>query len=116
MTKVSDFYSVRQWHSIGMYTDYYRPYGIEHLLGLVLPAGHTNAQIAWRLGISEGTVRIHLQNIYARLQVSGRTAAVTKAFPSVSALVLGFQELDAVATRKLPKVDRCDPASLSVPR
>jgi DNA-binding CsgD family transcriptional regulator len=150
VTKVSDFYSVRQWHSTGMYTDYYRPYGIEHLLGLVLPAGpgpapgpgqtlrlgfvrgpgpefserdrallallrphlhqayldaeqrrhpvpqltprqkdllrlvaagHTNAQIAWRLGISEGTVRIHLQNIYARLHVSSRTAAVTKAFP-----------------------------------
>jgi DNA-binding NarL/FixJ family response regulator len=26
-------------------------------------------------------VRIHLQNIYARLQVSNRTAAVTRAFP-----------------------------------
>jgi DNA-binding NarL/FixJ family response regulator len=137
-----------------MYTDYYRPYGIEHLLALVLPAGpgptpgpgqtlrlvlfrgpgpefserdrallallrphlhqayldaerrrrgappltprhwellrlvaagHTNAQIAWRLGVSEGTVRIHLQNIYARLQVSSRTAAVTKAFPDWTA-------------------------------
>ena len=44
-------------------------------------AGHTNAQIARRLGVSEGTVRIHLQNIYGRLQVSSRTAAVTRAFP-----------------------------------
>jgi DNA-binding CsgD family transcriptional regulator len=43
--------------------------------------GHTNAQIARRLGVSEGTVRIHLQNIYRRLQVSSRTAAVTRAFP-----------------------------------
>jgi DNA-binding NarL/FixJ family response regulator len=49
------------------------------LLRLVA-AGHTNAQIARRLGLSEGTVRIHLENIYGRLQVSSRTAAVTRAF------------------------------------
>jgi DNA-binding CsgD family transcriptional regulator len=49
------------------------------LLHLVA-AGHTNAQIAHRLGISEGTVRTHLENIYGRLQVSSRTAAVTRAF------------------------------------
>ena len=55
------------------------------LLRLVA-AGHTNAQIARRLGISEGTVRIHLQTIYARLQVSSRTAAVTKAFPDRTAV------------------------------
>src|SRR5262249_28616887 len=136
---VSDFYSARQWHSVGMYSDVYRTYGFEHDLMLTLPAtpvpvsgpgrtmrlfffrgpgsdfserdravltllrphlqqaylnaerrrrstpqltrrqwevlrlaadGHTNAQIAHRLGVSEGTVRIHLQNIYVRLQVS----------------------------------------------
>jgi DNA-binding CsgD family transcriptional regulator len=49
-------------------------------------AGHTNAQIARRLGVSEGTVRIHLQNIYSRLQVSSRTAAVTRAFPDIAAM------------------------------
>jgi DNA-binding NarL/FixJ family response regulator len=51
-----------------------------HLLRL-LAAGHTNSQIARRLGISEGTVRTHLENIYERLGVSSRTAAVTRAFP-----------------------------------
>jgi DNA-binding CsgD family transcriptional regulator len=48
--------------------------------------GHINAQIARRLGVSEGTVRIHLQNIYGRLQVSSRTAAVTRAFPDLTAM------------------------------
>jgi DNA-binding CsgD family transcriptional regulator len=50
------------------------------LLSLVAD-GHTNAQIARRLGLSEGTVRTHLENIYGRLQVSSRTAAVVRAFP-----------------------------------
>jgi len=50
------------------------------LLQLVA-AGHTNTQIARLLGISEGTVRTHLENIYERLHVSSRTAAVTHAFP-----------------------------------
>src|SRR5580692_10982210 len=150
VVKPSDFYSARQWHSTGMYSDYHRPWGIEHELQLCLPdsaglsagpgrnvrlylyrgpgpdfserdravltllrphlhqtfldaerrrhpvprltprqkdllhllaAGHTNTQIARRLGISEGTVRTHLENIYERLHVSSRTAAVTHAFP-----------------------------------
>jgi DNA-binding CsgD family transcriptional regulator len=148
--KVSDFYSARQWHSTGMYSDYDRPLGLEHGLMVCLPralpptagpgryvrlslsrgpgpdfserdravltllgphldqayldaerrrhpvprltarqrdllrllaAGHTNTQIARRLSISEGTVRKHLENIYTRLHVSSRTAAVTRAFP-----------------------------------
>ena len=146
----SDFYSARQWHGTGMYTDFYQPMGLEHSLMVCLPsalpptagpgryvrldfsrgpgpgfserdravltllgphldqayldvqrrrhpvprltprqtgllrlvaAGHTNTQIARRLGISEGTVRTHLENIYERLHVSSRTAAVTRAFP-----------------------------------
>jgi DNA-binding CsgD family transcriptional regulator len=47
----------------------------------LLAAGHTNTQIARRLGIAEGTVRSHLEAIYTRLDVSSRTAAVTRAFP-----------------------------------
>jgi DNA-binding CsgD family transcriptional regulator len=152
VTKLSDFYSARQWHSTGMYQDYCR--GIEHELMMCLPAdpvwtagpgrsvrlifwrgpgpdfserdrdlltvlrphlhqayldaerrrhptpeltprhwellrlvavGRTNAQIARRLGLSEATVRKHLENIYGRLHVSSRTAAVTRAFPDQAA-------------------------------
>ena len=46
----------------------------------LVAGGHTNTQIARRLGISEGTVRTHLENIYERLNVSSRAAAVTRAF------------------------------------
>jgi DNA-binding CsgD family transcriptional regulator len=148
--KIEDFYSSRQWHSSGMYSDVYQPQGFEHEIQLCLPAapregaapgrtvrlylfrgpgsdfserdravltllrphlheafaeaerqrspvpeltprqwdlmhliasGHTNSQIARQLLLSEGTVRTHLENIYARLQVQNRTAAVMRAFP-----------------------------------
>ena len=152
-TRLSDFYSARQWHSTIAYTDAFRHVGIgEHVLQLCLPgplgpaawpycggaqmlifrgpgpdfserdrdllallqphlnqayldaerrrrspppltprqrelmrliaAGHTNAKIARQLGITEGTVRSHLQDIYTRLQVSNRAAAVARAFPA----------------------------------
>jgi DNA-binding CsgD family transcriptional regulator len=148
-TKVSDFYSARQWHNTRPHTDLFRPLGLEHVLMMCLPgelgpaawpesaiklaffrtlgpdfserdrallellrphlrqayldaerrrrgvprlterhrevlrliaAGYTNTQIARSLGISEATVRTHLENIFARLQVSSRAAAVTRAF------------------------------------
>lgn len=41
-------------------------------------AGYTNRQIARRLGVSEATVRKHLENIYVRLEVTNRTAAVAR--------------------------------------
>ncbi len=154
VVKISDFYSDRQWHSIGTRCGINRPLGFEHDLMLTLPtrsgpitepgrtmrlfllrgpgpdfcdrdravltllrphlqqmcldaerrrhpvprltprqwdllrlvaAGHTNAQIARRLDLSAGTVRTHLENIYERLGVSSRTAAVTQAFPDRTA-------------------------------
>jgi DNA-binding CsgD family transcriptional regulator len=48
----------------------------------LLAAGHTNTQIARQLGISGGTVRTPLENLYERLGVSSRTAAITRALAS----------------------------------
>jgi DNA-binding CsgD family transcriptional regulator len=150
VVQVTDFYSRREFHSTGMYSDLYRPQGFEHHIALFLPeppgleaeggrtarlfflrgrgsafserdramltllrphlqqafleaerrrnpvpdltprhwdllhllaAGRTNTQIARQLGLAEGTVRTHLENIYARLDVSNRTAAIIRAFP-----------------------------------
>ena len=148
---IGDFYSDRQWRSMGTQCGINRPLGFAHTLMLTLPApgamgasgrslrlflfrgpgpdftdrdrailtllrphvlesylaaerhrhptrrltqrqrdlmqlvaaGHTNTQIARRLGVSEGTVRTHLEHVYARLEVSSRTAAVLRAFPEI---------------------------------
>jgi DNA-binding NarL/FixJ family response regulator len=45
---------------------------------------HTNAEIAGTLSISTDTVRKHLENIFGRLGVAARMAAVAKAFPDWS--------------------------------
>lgn len=42
-----------------------------------LSTGASNKEIAAQLGLSDGTVRIHVSNIFAKLDVDDRTAAVT---------------------------------------
>lgn len=48
------------------------------MLGL-LCEGHSNAQIAWQLGIAEKTVRNHFSNLYRKLGVRSRTEAIVRA-------------------------------------
>ncbi len=44
-----------------------------------LALGRTNAEIAHQLGISERTVRFHIENLFGRLSVENRVEAVMKA-------------------------------------
>jgi DNA-binding CsgD family transcriptional regulator len=53
------------------------------LLRLVA-AGHDNISIACQLGLSPATVRKHLENAFARLEVSSRTEAVAKFCPDAA--------------------------------
>ena len=49
-----------------------------HILGL-LEAGLSNQDIADRTGLTLGTVKWHLHNLYTKLGVRSRSAAITKA-------------------------------------
>lgn len=42
----------------------------------LVAAGESNKAIAWKLGISEHTVKFHLSSIFPKLRVSSRTEAV----------------------------------------
>jgi DNA-binding CsgD family transcriptional regulator len=65
----------------------------------LVAAGHTNGQIARRLDVSESTVRTHLENIFERLHVSSRTAAVTCAFPDLVGETLPLADDSDLAAR-----------------
>lgn len=45
----------------------------------LLAEGHSNKEIAERLFVSTNTIKTHLSNVYAKLEVSRRTQAVQKA-------------------------------------
>jgi two-component system nitrate/nitrite response regulator NarL len=46
----------------------------ERQIILVLAEGITNKEIARRLGLTEGTVKVHLHRIYRKLGIANRTA------------------------------------------
>jgi len=51
----------------------------ERQIVLVLSEGLTNKEIARRLKLTEGTVKVHLHNIYQKLGISNRTALAIRA-------------------------------------
>ncbi len=51
----------------------------ERQIVLVLAEGITNKEIARRLRLTEGTVKVHLHNIYQKLGISNRTALAIRA-------------------------------------
>ena len=54
----------------------------------MVEAGLTNRQIATKLGVAEGTVHVHLTQIYTRLKVQSRTAAVQAVFATADTLLI----------------------------
>ena len=54
----------------------------------LLPAGASNKEIAAALLISQATTHLHLHNIYEKLEVHSRAAAVTAYFEQVRSRVL----------------------------
>ncbi|MGQ0565521.1 MAG: LuxR C-terminal-related transcriptional regulator [Gemmobacter sp.] len=52
-----------------------RERGILHLIS----AGRTNKQIGLALALTENTVKFHVRNIFGKLQVNTRTAAIAAA-------------------------------------
>lgn len=58
--------------------------GRQYELLRLVAAGHDNIAIACQLGLSPATVRKHLENAFARLEVSSRTAAVAKICPDAT--------------------------------
>jgi two-component system nitrate/nitrite response regulator NarL len=46
----------------------------ERQIILVLSEGITNKEIGRRLGLTEGTVKVHLHRIYRKLGIANRTA------------------------------------------
>src|SRR4051794_20279764 len=80
--QIDDFVSPAQFHRLELYTDYYRPLDIEHLMAITLDT-HANAQIAPAFGRSRGVfgerdrwvldlLRPHLALAYLRADARGR--------------------------------------------
>jgi DNA-binding CsgD family transcriptional regulator len=76
----------------------------EEVLRLVA-AGHTNATIAHRLDISDGTVRVHLEHIYTRLGVLSRIAAINRVFPPTAVLGASVGGVSATTRRTARRTD-----------
>ena len=47
---------------------------------LALAEGISNKEVGRRLNLSEGTVKVHLHNIYSKLRVKNRTALAVLAY------------------------------------
>lgn len=45
----------------------------------MIAGGHSNKQVAWRLGVAEETIKSNIKSIFAKLRVNDRTHAVTTA-------------------------------------
>jgi DNA-binding NarL/FixJ family response regulator len=56
-----------------------RPTDREHEVLRLLAAGNSNHEIGEALGISDGTVKIHITHLFAKLGVTSRAEAIATA-------------------------------------
>jgi DNA-binding NarL/FixJ family response regulator len=45
----------------------------------LMASGMTNKEIAYQLGVTAGTVKVHIHNIFSKLNVNRRTKAIAEA-------------------------------------
>ncbi|MEL0210351.1 MAG: LuxR C-terminal-related transcriptional regulator, partial [Novosphingobium sp.] len=45
----------------------------------MIAGGHSNKQVAWKLGVAEETIKSNIKSIFGKLRVNDRTHAVTTA-------------------------------------
>ncbi len=78
MTDISDVITTAEWHRNGLHCSYFRPYGVEHELSVSLshPPDQTHVLLFDR---GPATVRTHFRNIFSRLGVHSRHAALVAA-------------------------------------
>jgi DNA-binding NarL/FixJ family response regulator len=58
----------------------------ENEIVFALAEGLSNKDVGRRLGLSEGTVKVHLHNIYSKLRVKNRTALVVWAYAELASV------------------------------
>jgi DNA-binding CsgD family transcriptional regulator len=106
--RVSDIVSDREFRSLGLYRDFYRPAEVDYQLAFLVPYaagaeiavalnrkgreltlrqkrilelvadGYADREVGRNLGISTRTVHAHLQRIYRALDVTSRTEALAR--------------------------------------
>jgi DNA-binding NarL/FixJ family response regulator len=58
----------------------------ENEIVFALAEGLSNKDVGRTLGLSEGTVKVHLHNIYSKLRVKNRTALVVRAYAELASV------------------------------
>ena len=65
----------------------------ERQIVLLVAEGLSNKEICRRLGLSEGTVKIHLHNIYEKVGIHNRTALAAMAVAGREELILSTENI-----------------------
>ena len=58
----------------------------ERQIVLIVAEGFSNKEVGRQLNLSEGTVKVHLHNIYNKLGVKNRTALVVRAYAELASV------------------------------